>query len=283
MDSFRVRPLWHAAAPPSDPQAPDCATVNPPQEHVQGDSWWTDYQAVSYQLASKHGNRAQFANMVKTCHTAGVGVIVGKLPVLRASSRRARKVFWDGGHDGEWGSGVVRVLSGCGTRPDRFPTSETPVLSVVQASCQNRSGRRWWSCVHRHYLEPHVRARFRDRLCRILLYEVQLPRNLPKPGLPFMPARDQQLEQRDRGSDVRACWISRVSVPTSLILRGSLTKAIVASRQRRNMFAAGWHSMGTTSLVSVWMASDSMPRSVSPDFVRRTVTLLSNPCRHARR
>ncbi|KAM5541980.1 hypothetical protein V8D89_004290 [Ganoderma adspersum] len=50
--------------------------VNPPQEHVQGDSWWTDYQAVSYQLASKHGNRAQFANMVKTCHAAGVGVIV---------------------------------------------------------------------------------------------------------------------------------------------------------------------------------------------------------------
>ena len=52
--------------------------MNPPQEHIQGDSWWTDYQAVSYQLTSKHGNRDQFTNMVKTCHTAGVGVIVGK-------------------------------------------------------------------------------------------------------------------------------------------------------------------------------------------------------------
>ncbi|KAI1787696.1 glycoside hydrolase family 13 protein [Ganoderma leucocontextum] len=50
--------------------------VNPPQEHIQGDSWWTDYQAVSYQLASKHGSRDQFANMVNTCHAAGVGVIV---------------------------------------------------------------------------------------------------------------------------------------------------------------------------------------------------------------
>ena len=236
MDSFRVRPLWHAAAPPSDPQAPDCATVNPPQEHVQGDSWWTDYQAVSYQLASKHGNRAQFANMVKTCHTAGVGVIVGESPILRFENPARKNAMADG----------------CG-RP------------------------------HRHDLEPHVRTRFRDRVCRILVYEVQLPRNLPESGLPFLPAWDQQLEQRDRGSDVRTCWISRVSVPTSLILRRSLTKAIVASRQRRNMFAAGWHSTATTSLVSVWMASDSMPRSVSPDFVRRTVTLLSNPCRHARR
>ncbi|EJF58002.1 glycoside hydrolase family 13 protein [Dichomitus squalens] len=50
--------------------------VNPPQEHIQGDSWWTDYQAVSYQLTSKHGNRDQFANMVQACHAAGVGVIV---------------------------------------------------------------------------------------------------------------------------------------------------------------------------------------------------------------
>ncbi|KAI0738098.1 glycoside hydrolase family 13 protein [Daedaleopsis nitida] len=50
--------------------------VNPPQESVSGDQWWTDYQAVSYQLTSKHGNRDQFANMVRTCHAAGVGVIV---------------------------------------------------------------------------------------------------------------------------------------------------------------------------------------------------------------
>ena len=52
--------------------------VNPPQESIGGDQWWTDYQAVSYQLTSKHGNRQQFQNMVNACHSAGVGVIVGE-------------------------------------------------------------------------------------------------------------------------------------------------------------------------------------------------------------
>lgn len=32
---------------------------------------------MSYQLTSKHGNRDQFANMVNTCHNAGVKVIAG--------------------------------------------------------------------------------------------------------------------------------------------------------------------------------------------------------------
>ncbi|KAI8986851.1 glycoside hydrolase [Trametes punicea] len=50
--------------------------VSPPQEHVQGDQWWTDYQPVSYILTSKRGNRTQLANMISTCHEAGVGVIM---------------------------------------------------------------------------------------------------------------------------------------------------------------------------------------------------------------
>ncbi|CAL1711231.1 unnamed protein product [Somion occarium] len=50
--------------------------VSPPQEHVQGSQWWTDYQPVSYTLTSKRGNRSQFANMITTCHAAGVKVIV---------------------------------------------------------------------------------------------------------------------------------------------------------------------------------------------------------------
>ncbi|KAI0360779.1 glycoside hydrolase [Trametes cingulata] len=50
--------------------------VSPPQEHVQGDQWWTDYQPVSYILTSKRGDRAAFANMISTCHAAGVRVIV---------------------------------------------------------------------------------------------------------------------------------------------------------------------------------------------------------------
>ncbi|KAF8883882.1 glycoside hydrolase family 13 protein [Gymnopilus junonius] len=50
--------------------------VSPPQEHITGSQWWTDYQPVSYILTSKRGNRAQFQSMVNTCHAAGVGVIV---------------------------------------------------------------------------------------------------------------------------------------------------------------------------------------------------------------
>ncbi|KAH9169805.1 glycoside hydrolase [Lactarius sanguifluus] len=49
--------------------------VSPAQEHVQGTEWWTDYQPVSYTLTSKRGTRAQYANMISTCHAAGVGVI----------------------------------------------------------------------------------------------------------------------------------------------------------------------------------------------------------------
>ncbi|KAK0197757.1 glycoside hydrolase family 13 protein, partial [Armillaria mellea] len=49
--------------------------VSPPAEHITGSQWWTDYQPVSYTLTSKRGNRTQFANMITTCHTAGVKVI----------------------------------------------------------------------------------------------------------------------------------------------------------------------------------------------------------------
>ena len=49
--------------------------VSPPQEHIQGTSWWTSYQPVSYRLESKLGTRAEFKNMVDTCRAAGVGII----------------------------------------------------------------------------------------------------------------------------------------------------------------------------------------------------------------
>lgn len=52
--------------------------VSPPQEHIQGAQWWTDYQPVSYNLTSKRGDRAQFASMISTCDAAGVGVISGQ-------------------------------------------------------------------------------------------------------------------------------------------------------------------------------------------------------------
>ncbi|MEE1939925.1 carbohydrate-binding module family 20 domain-containing protein [Streptomyces sp. TRM 70361] len=49
--------------------------VSPPQEHIQGGQWWTSYQPVSYRIAGRLGNRAQFKNMIDTCHAAGVKVV----------------------------------------------------------------------------------------------------------------------------------------------------------------------------------------------------------------
>ncbi|MFJ3144215.1 carbohydrate-binding module family 20 domain-containing protein [Streptomyces halstedii] len=49
--------------------------VSPPQEHIQGGQWWTSYQPVSYKIAGRLGDRTSFANMVSTCHGAGVKVV----------------------------------------------------------------------------------------------------------------------------------------------------------------------------------------------------------------
>jgi alpha-amylase len=50
--------------------------VSPPNEHIQGDQWWTRYQPVSYQLESRGGNRAQFVDMVNRCKVVGVEIYV---------------------------------------------------------------------------------------------------------------------------------------------------------------------------------------------------------------
>ncbi|KAJ7134296.1 glycoside hydrolase superfamily [Mycena epipterygia] len=52
------------------------AQVSPASEHIKGDAWYTDYQPVSYILTSKRGTREQFTNMVSTCKSAGVGILV---------------------------------------------------------------------------------------------------------------------------------------------------------------------------------------------------------------
>lgn len=49
--------------------------VSPPQEHIQGSQWWTSYQPVSYKIAGRLGDRASFADMISTCHGAGVKVV----------------------------------------------------------------------------------------------------------------------------------------------------------------------------------------------------------------
>lgn len=49
--------------------------TSPPQEHIAGSQWWTSYQPVSYELESKLGTAAEFADMVTRCNAAGVAII----------------------------------------------------------------------------------------------------------------------------------------------------------------------------------------------------------------
>lgn len=49
--------------------------VSPPQERIQEAAWWAAYQPVSYKIGTRLGNRADFARMVDTCHSAGVKVL----------------------------------------------------------------------------------------------------------------------------------------------------------------------------------------------------------------
>ncbi|NGO46458.1 alpha-amylase [Streptomyces ureilyticus] len=50
--------------------------VSPPAEHIQGAQWWTSYQPVSYAIAGRLGDTADFTDMVAACHNAGVKVVV---------------------------------------------------------------------------------------------------------------------------------------------------------------------------------------------------------------
>lgn len=50
--------------------------VSPPNEHITGSQWWTRYQPVSYEIVSRGGNRAEFADMVSRCKLAGVDIYV---------------------------------------------------------------------------------------------------------------------------------------------------------------------------------------------------------------
>lgn len=59
--------------------------VSPPHEHAiiagspwspHHQPWWSRYQVVSYQIASRSGNRHEFADMVRRCKDAGVEIYV---------------------------------------------------------------------------------------------------------------------------------------------------------------------------------------------------------------
>ena len=49
--------------------------VSPAMEHIQGDTWWTRYQPVSYKIQSRSGNETEFKDMTSRCAKAGVSII----------------------------------------------------------------------------------------------------------------------------------------------------------------------------------------------------------------
>ena len=60
------------------PKGFSAVQVSPPQEHpvISGYPWWQRYQPVSYQIHSRSGDRAAFADMVSRCNAVGVDIYV---------------------------------------------------------------------------------------------------------------------------------------------------------------------------------------------------------------
>ncbi len=59
------------------PKGYKAVQVSPPQEHVQGSTWWTRYQPVKHALStSRSGTADEFISMVNTCKAAGVDIYV---------------------------------------------------------------------------------------------------------------------------------------------------------------------------------------------------------------
>ncbi|MFJ6199078.1 carbohydrate-binding module family 20 domain-containing protein [Micromonospora sp. NPDC092111] len=80
--------------------------VAPPQESVSlpnsadgAHPWYEVYQPVSYRLESRFGTRQQFADMVTTCHAAGVRVYVDAVVNHMAGANNAESVVGYAGTD----------------------------------------------------------------------------------------------------------------------------------------------------------------------------------------
>lgn len=56
------------------PKGYTAVQVSPPNEHIEGEAWWTRYQPVSYKILSRSGDEAAFASMIKRCKAVGVGI-----------------------------------------------------------------------------------------------------------------------------------------------------------------------------------------------------------------
>lgn len=48
--------------------------ISPPQEHVEGEAWYTRYQPVTYNITSRGGDEQAFRSMVQRCAAVGVGI-----------------------------------------------------------------------------------------------------------------------------------------------------------------------------------------------------------------
>mmetsp|Transcript_444 Transcript_444/g.1026 ORF Transcript_444/g.1026 Transcript_444/m.1026 type:complete len:508 (-) Transcript_444:114-1637(-) len=56
------------------PKGFQAVQISPPNDHISGSQWWTRYQPVTYDLISRSGNQSEFADMVRRCNKAGVGI-----------------------------------------------------------------------------------------------------------------------------------------------------------------------------------------------------------------
>ncbi|MFG3343232.1 carbohydrate-binding module family 20 domain-containing protein [Glycomyces sp. NPDC048151] len=79
--------------------------TSPPNEHILGEdatpgeenAWYIHYQPVSYELESRLGTRAEYANMVAACEANGIGVIADVvINHMAAGSSTETRYGWNG-------------------------------------------------------------------------------------------------------------------------------------------------------------------------------------------
>ena len=52
----------------------DGVQISPPEDHIQGDPWWTRYQPVTYGLNSRSGTEEELRDMIQRCNAVGVNI-----------------------------------------------------------------------------------------------------------------------------------------------------------------------------------------------------------------
>ncbi|RRR96588.1 glycosidase [Glycomyces terrestris] len=79
--------------------------TSPPNEHILGadatpgeeDAWYIHYQPVSYELESRLGTRAEYADMIAACEANGIGVIADVvINHMAAGSATETRYGWNG-------------------------------------------------------------------------------------------------------------------------------------------------------------------------------------------